>query len=156
MAGFTDVLQARILIVDDQDSNVRLLELVLRRGGYVAVASTTDPLRVVELHRQNCYDLILLDLQMPNMNGFEVMEALKEVDSEHKVAVLILSGDPSQMVRVLEAGASGFLSKPCVLTEVLLRVQQLLEPAVSRTIEDTAPVPAKGSSALSPLRESRS
>lgn len=155
MPGSSDVLQAGILIVDDQDSNVRLLEFALRRAGYVAVASTTDPLRVTELHRQNRYTLILLDLQMPNMNGFEVMEALKNLEDEQRAAVLVLSGDPSQMVRVLEAGASGFLSKPFVLTEVLQRVQQLLEQVVSRSIGETASVPATGSSALSLLREIR-
>ena len=105
MPRSTDGFHAKILIVDDQQSNLRLLEYVLRRAGYVAVSSTSDPLEVCALHRQNRYDLILLDLQMPRMNGFEVLEALGNVEGEEKVPVLMLTADPSQMVRALEAGA---------------------------------------------------
>lgn len=118
-----DGFGTRILIVDDQDSNVRLLEFALRRGGYVSVASTSNPLDVCELHRQNHYDLILLDLQMPHMNGFAVMESLA---NEDKVAILVLSADPTQQARALDAGARGFLSKPFVLGDVLKAVHQLL------------------------------
>lgn len=130
MLGSTDVFGARILIVDDQESNVRLLEFTLRRGGYVAVASTTNPFEVCALHRQNRYDLILLDLQMPGMNGFEVLEGLK---NEETVSVLVLSADPAQMVQALAAGAKGFLSKPFVLTEVLARVHLILSPGIEET-----------------------
>ena len=129
----TDAFHARILIVDDQDSNVRLLGYALRRGGYVAVASTTDPLEVCALHRQNHYDLILLDLQMPRMNGFEVMEGL---GCEDEVAVLVLSADPTQRLPALEAGARDFLSKPFVLADVLKRVHMML----SRGVDEPAPV----------------
>lgn len=138
MLESTDAFRAKILIVDDQESNVRLLEFTLRRGGYVAVSSTTDPLEVCALHRQNRYDLIILDLQMPRMNGFEVMEGLAKVEGQDRVAVLVLSADPSEMVRTLEAGASDFLSKPFVLAEVLRRVQLMLEATVSREIEEPA------------------
>jgi CheY-like chemotaxis protein len=137
----TDAFRARILIVDDQESNVRLLEYVLRRGGYGAVASTTEPLDVCALHRQNHYDLIMLDLRMPCMNGFEVMEALR---NEESVAVLVLSADPAQMARALEAGARGFLSKPFVLAEVLLRVHQML----SGDLEEPAPLLATAPAAF--------
>ena len=119
-----DVLRARILIVDDQQANLRLLEFALRRGGYVAVSSTANPLEVCALHRENPFDLILLDIQMPRMNGFEVLKALVE---EQTVAVLVLTADPAQMVRALEAGATGFLSKPFVLAEVLTCVRLMLE-----------------------------
>jgi CheY-like chemotaxis protein len=123
MSSSTDPFQSRILIVDDQDSNARLLELALRRGGYLAVTSTTQPVDVCPLHRQNHYDLILLDLQMPRMNGFEVLAALA---NELPVDVLILSADPAQEARCLEAGAKSFLSKPFVLAEVLVRVALIL------------------------------
>jgi DNA-binding response OmpR family regulator len=152
MPGSTDVFSARILIVDDQESNVRLLEYALRRGGYVAVASTTDPLEVCALHGQNRYDLILLDLQMPRLNGFEVMEGLGKVEGEERVAVLVLTADPSQMVRALEAGARGFLSKPFVLTEVLQRVHLMLEKTVSREIEEPEPLLANALAAFSRSR----
>ena len=137
----TDTFSARILIVDDQDSNVRLLEFALRRGGYVAVTSTSDPLEVCALHRQNHYDLILLDLQMPRMSGFEVMEGLA---NEDKVAVLVLSADPTQRVPALEAGARGFLSKPFVLADVLTRVHLLLRGDT----EEPAPILAAAPAAV--------
>ncbi len=145
MPGSIDVFSARILIVDDQESNVRLLEYALRRGGYVAVASTTEPLEVCALHRQNRYDLIMLDLQMPRMNGFEVMEGLR---NEESVAILVLSADPAQMVRSLEAGARGFLSKPFVLAEVLLRVHLMLSRDNEEPAAATAPAAFSRSRAI--------
>jgi len=68
-----DILAARILLVDDQESNIILLEELLREAGYTGVTSTMDPQQVCALHRLHAYDLILLDLQMPVMDGFEVM-----------------------------------------------------------------------------------
>ena len=127
MPTFTEVFGARILIVDDQSSNVKLLEFTLRRAGYREVSSTSDPLQVAALHRQNRYHLILLDLQMPHMNGFEVMVALSEAEDPVSVAVLVLSADPSQTSAALQCGASDFLGKPFDLGEVLLRVRRLLE-----------------------------
>jgi DNA-binding response OmpR family regulator len=126
MPQSTDDFGAAILIVDDQDSNVRLLEHVLRRAGYVAVTSTTDPRAVCALHREYRYDLILLDLQMPRMNGFDVLSGLLEIEGEDRVRILVLSADPAQMVHALEAGATSFLSKPFDLAEVLLRVGLML------------------------------
>ena len=125
----TDILGAKILIVDDQESNLRLLELTLRRGGFVAVSSTGDSREVSALHRRNHYDLILLDIQMPLMDGFEVLQALRDLKEENEVAVLVLTADPVQMERALACGASGFLGKPFVLAEVLLCVRLLLEKA---------------------------
>jgi adenylate cyclase len=126
MPASTDVFGARILIVDDQECNVRLLEHALRRGGHVAVSSTTDPLAVCALQRQNRYDLILLDLQMPRMNGLEVMKELDAVEGE-RAAILVLSADPAQQTRALQAGARGFLSKPFILAGVLEQARLLLE-----------------------------
>lgn len=106
---------------------MRLLEYVLRRAGYVAVASTTDPVGVRELHDQNQYDLIILDIQMPRMSGLEVLEGLRSAVGGDGVAALVLTADPAQMVRALELGATGCLGKPFVLAEVLLRVRLMLE-----------------------------
>lgn len=137
MTRSNDAFGARILIVDDHESNIRLLEHTLRRSGYVAVSSTHKALDVCALHRQNRYDLILLDVQMPHMNGFEVLEGLRSVGDEDAVAVLVLTADPAQMERALEAGATGFLSKPFVLAEVLLCVQLMLEKtSVARAAVD--------------------
>jgi CheY-like chemotaxis protein len=122
----TDGQAVRILVVDDQISNVRLLELTLRRAGYADVASTTDPKQVAALHLESPYDLILLDLQMPGMNGFQVMEKLREDEGTNRVAILVISADPALMVSALEAGANDFLSKPFRVPDVLNRVQNLL------------------------------
>ena len=75
-----DVLQGKILIVDDQQVNITLLEQMLRGAGYSAITSTTEPTKVCELHLVNRYDLILLDLQMPDMDGFQVMENLQQIE----------------------------------------------------------------------------
>ncbi len=119
----------RILIVDDQKSNVRLLEHTLRRAGYAEVTSTVEPRDVAALHLQNRYDLILLDLQMPEMNGFEVMAQLKEVRAANPVSILVLSADATQTKTALEEGADSFMGKPLRLPEVVERVQSLLKIA---------------------------
>ena len=134
MPALTDVFGARILIVDDQESNVRLIQITLRRAGYREVSSTTEPLQVAALHRQNHYHLILLDLQMPVMNGFEVLAALGAIEETKSAPVLVLSADPSQMPLALQRGATDFLEKPLDLKVLVLRVRRLLwgdEPTVS-------------------------
>jgi CheY-like chemotaxis protein len=110
-----------ILIVDDQQTNVRLLEVVLRRGGFDSISCTTDPSAVAALHREHHYDLILLDVVMPGMSGFDVMEALGP-----DAAVLIMTADPFQRTRAMQAGAKDFIDKPFVLADVIARVSKLL------------------------------
>jgi PAS domain S-box-containing protein len=122
-----DILAAGILIVDDQPDNVALLEQMLHEAGYVSVSSTTDPRTVCDLHLRYRYDLILLDLQMPCMDGFEVMEGLKKIEPGGCLPVLVITAQPGQKVRALKAGARDFVSKPFDLTEVLVRVQNMLE-----------------------------
>ena len=116
----------KILIVDDTVSNVRLLEFALRRGGYEAVTSTTDPTQVVAMHIENQYDLILLDLQMPAMSGFEVMKGLRALADGGRVGILVMSADPSAMLPALEGGGNSFLSKPFVLGDVLERIRAMI------------------------------
>ena len=94
MVSELDILRASILIVDDQESNVRLLEQLLSETGYTCVASTTNPKEVCALHRKNRYDLILLDLQMPGMDGFQVMEGLKTNDADGYLPVLVITAQP--------------------------------------------------------------
>jgi CheY-like chemotaxis protein len=127
MAGSSDILSARILIVDDQDANVLLLKRMLGGAGYTSVTSTTDPLEVCALHRTNLYDLILLDLQMPVMDGFQVLAGLKEIETDGYVPVLVITAQPGHKLRALEAGAKDFISKPFDLAEVLARVNNMLE-----------------------------
>jgi CheY-like chemotaxis protein len=119
----------RILIVDDQKSNVRLLEHTLRRAGYLEVTSTVEPREVAALHREHHYDVILLDLQMPEMNGFEVMAQLQETRAANPVSILVLSADATQTKTALEEGADGFMDKPFRLPDVVERIQSMLKTA---------------------------
>jgi len=122
-----DILNASILIVDDQESNVALLEQILSEAGNTRVSSTMNPAEVCALHRKNRYDLILLDLQMPGMDGFQVMEGLKTNDADAYLPVLVITAQPGHKLRALQAGAKDFISKPFDLAEVKARVHNLLE-----------------------------
>ena len=119
-------MDGRILIVDDQQSNIRLLEYTLRRGGFDSITSTTDPRAVAALHREHHFDLILLDLVMPEMNGFQVMEELAEIEGDGGLPVLVMSADPRHEARAKQAGARDFISKPFVLSHVVTCVARLL------------------------------
>jgi DNA-binding NtrC family response regulator len=127
MVNLTDILNAGILIVDDQEANVRLLEQMLHGAGYARVTSTRDPHAVCALHRDNHYDLILLDLQMPGMDGFQVMEGLKAIETDSYVPVLVITAQPGHKLRALEAGAKDFISKPFDLAELKTRIHNMLE-----------------------------
>jgi two-component system cell cycle response regulator len=127
MVSTTDILNASILIVDDQEANVRLLEQMLREAGYRCIASTMDPHAVCALHRDNHYDLILLDLQMPGMDGFQVMEGLKEIETYGYLPVLVITAQPGHKLRALAAGAKDFIAKPFDLVEVKTRIHNMLE-----------------------------
>jgi len=122
-----EILNAGILIVDDQETNVMLLQQMLREAGYTRVSSTMDPQEVCALHRKHSYDLILLDLQMPGMDGFQVMEALKTSDADDYLPVLVITAQPGHKVRALQAGARDFVSKPFDLVEVRTRIHNMLE-----------------------------
>jgi PAS domain S-box-containing protein len=127
MTSTLDILKASILIVDDQQSNVSLLEQLLSEAGYTCVASTMNPQEVCALHRQNRYDLILLDLQMPGMDGFHVMEGLKTNDADTYLPVIVLTAQPGHKLRALQCGAKDFISKPFDLVEVKTRIHNMLE-----------------------------
>jgi PAS domain S-box-containing protein len=127
MIAESEVLNARILIVDDQETNVSLLRQVLSEAGYSCIASTTNPHEVCALHREHSYDLILLDLQMPGMDGFQVMEGLKTSETDAYLPVLVITAQPGHRVRALLAGARDFVSKPFDLVEVKTRIHNMLE-----------------------------
>ena len=127
MISKPDILSAKILIVDDQDANVRLLEQMLSDAGYTCIASTMDPHEVCALYRQNRYDLILLDLQMPGMDGFQVLEGLKKIEPYGYLPVLVITAQPGHKLRALQAGAKDFVSKPFDLVEVQTRIHNMLE-----------------------------
>jgi PAS domain S-box-containing protein len=127
MLSHLKILEASILIVDDQESNIMLLEQLLSDAGYSHVSSTMNPQEVCALHRHNNYDLILLDLQMPVMDGFQVMEGLKTNTTDAYLPVLVLTAQPGHKLRALQAGAKDFISKPFDLVEVKTRIQNMLE-----------------------------
>ena len=121
---------ARVLIVDDEPANVRLLERILERDGFQRIESTDDPREFLDLFGAVHPDILLLDLHMPGMDGFEVMEQLKgRIAPGDFVPILVLSADitPQTRQRALASGAKDFLTKPVDPTEVLLRIRNLLE-----------------------------
>lgn len=122
-----DLLNAKILIVDDQLTNVQLLEQLLREAGYKNVTATLNPTEVCALHRQHQYDLILLDLQMPGMDGFEVMAGLRTNITDPYLPVIVLTAQPAHKLRALQAGAKDFISKPFDLIEIKTRISNMLE-----------------------------
>jgi len=121
---------ARILVLDDERVNVVLLERILEQDGYTNVRSTTKSEQAVALYDEFEPDLILLDLHMPGLDGFAVMERLEDrIASDTFLPILILTADirPEVKRRALSAGAKDFVTKPFDRTEVLLRIQNLLE-----------------------------
>jgi len=127
MLEVPELLNASILIVDDQEANVMLLELMLRNEGYTNITATQDPRQVAGLHADQQFDLILLDLQMPEMDGFEVMEALKKDEAASYLPVLVLTAQPAHKLRALQAGAKDFVSKPFDFVEIQTRIRNMLE-----------------------------
>lgn len=133
MTSASDIFNANILIVDDKEANVLLLEHILHDAGYTSITSTMDPLMVCELYRKNRYDLILLDLQMPVMDGFQVMEGLKEIELDGYLPVLVITAQPSHKLRALQLGAKDFITKPFDRVEVLTRLHNMLEVRLLHT-----------------------
>ena len=127
MISVHDILHSKILIVDDQEANVLLLQRMLADAGYVSVTSTMRSTEVCDLYRENRYDLILLDLLMPVMDGFQVLDGLKEIEPDDYLPVLVITAQPGHKLRALQAGAKDFISKPIELAEVLARVHNMLE-----------------------------
>src|SRR5580704_7432496 len=100
---------------------------MLRVAGYISMHSTTDPIEVCQLHCKNRYGLILLDLQMPGLDGFQVMEGLHAIEADDYLPVLVITAQPDHKLRALEAGAKDFVSKPFDLAELRARVHNILE-----------------------------
>ena len=125
-----ELLASRILIIDDQAANLRLLEDLLSREGFSNVVSTTEPQQALELYSAFDPDLVLLDLMMPGISGYAVLEQLERLRPAHEFRpVLVLTADATSQAkrRALSLGAKDFLTKPFDPIEAMLRVWNLLE-----------------------------
>lgn len=124
-----EIKEAKILVIDDEDSNVDLLEGLLSDNGYTHINTTTDPKHGLLMYQEQDFDLILLDLMMPNINGFELMEFFDKADKPLTPPILVLTADGSHETRIkaLDGLASDFLTKPFKLDEVICRIQNLIE-----------------------------
>lgn len=119
----------KILVVDDDRMTVTLLEQLLQRNGYCRVLGITDSRNALDTCTNFDPDLILLDLIMPDVDGFSLLEALRSDASETFLPIVVLTAHVSEeaKARALEAGATDFLVKPVSQTEALLRIRNLLE-----------------------------
>lgn len=123
------IFDSAILIVDDSCVNIKLMSRILANEGFSLVSSTTQPESVCALHLVKAYDLVLLDIQMPKMDGFEVMKALKSLQIGNAPPVLVVSAQPSHELASLNAGAADFISKPFKLPDLVSRVKSILNMA---------------------------
>lgn len=126
---FDSVRNANILIVDDRPGNVALLQAVLKESGYQNIHTTTDSREVVDLYKNNDFDLILLDIRMPHVDGLQVMEKLSAEGKDDYLPILILTAedDMDTRLKALQAGAKDFVTKPFNTAEVLNRISNMLE-----------------------------
>lgn len=123
------ILHAKILIVDDNPSNISLLEKLLRLSGYVNLISTTDARETVALFEEHRPDLILLDMKMPHLDGFQVMEQLHSIEGSSSVPTIVITAynAPRLRLKALQEGAKDFIGKPFDFSEVLMRIRNMLE-----------------------------
>lgn len=122
------IKEAKILIVDDQPANVTLIEKMLDIDGYINVISTTDPTQVESLYMEQGSDLILLDLNMPVMDGYQVLSKIREVDPDYPpIIVLTAQSDRESRIKALDLGARDFLAKPFDRLELMTRIRNMLE-----------------------------
>ncbi|MDH5559430.1 MAG: response regulator [Deltaproteobacteria bacterium] len=129
MISHEDLLNARIMIVDDKEENVQLLEQMLQKQGYTSILGISDSRDVIELYPGYLPDVVLLDINMPHLDGFEVLRQIKDFDAEDIPPVLILTAqqDRDTMLKALESGARDFLSKPFDRVEALCRIRNVIE-----------------------------
>ncbi|MEE9257291.1 MAG: HD domain-containing phosphohydrolase [bacterium] len=129
MIGEREILSAKILIVDDESANILVLRRMLEVAGYTKVRTTTDSREAAGIYRVFRPDLVLLDLRMPRLNGFEVMEQLNEIEQESYPPILVLTvlNDKPTMLRALKSGAKDFIIKPFDHTEALARIRNMVQ-----------------------------
>lgn len=121
--------QAKILIVDDNPSNVILLKKILAFSGYVNIETTTDSRDVINIYKEFRPDLILLDLEMPHLDGFKILEDLNSLKQEDYLSVMIITSqsDKENRLKALKMGAKDYINKPFDHAEILMRIKNMLE-----------------------------
>jgi len=131
--------KASILVIDDEKANVRLLEIILCRAGYSNIYSTIDSRQSLALFRDSQPDIVLLDLAMPHMDGFAVMEQLHQEMAGNSVPILVLTADVTSTTKhkALQGGAKDYITKPLDEIEVLLRIHNLLETRLHSVLLET-------------------
>jgi putative two-component system response regulator len=124
-----DILSANILLVDDQIINIKLLEKILRLAGFTSIFSTTNAREVKKLYFDNEIDLVLLDIRMPDMDGFEVMAQLQAENENDYLPILVVTAELTSQTRErsLSSGAKDFITKPFDQSEVIQRIRNMLE-----------------------------
>ena len=126
----------RILIIDDEPANLKLLERMLRGQGYQGLVLVDDPRDVIDLYRAARPDLILLDINMPHLDGYQVMEQLQALNDPLLPPIVILTAQHGKdyLLRALAAGARDFIAKPFDRTEMLMRVRNLLDAQLAHRL----------------------
>jgi PleD family two-component response regulator len=128
-----DILSRRILAIDDEEANVLLLRAVLEREGYNDIHTLTDPTKAEQAYADLAPDLVLLDLMMPQVDGFQLLEAFARHDRPDEFRpILVLTADTTLQARrrALSLGAKDFVAKPFDVIEVALRISNLLETRI--------------------------
>ena len=122
-------LQAKILIVDDEPANILLFTRILETQDYESITTTLDPCEAASLHQKHEFDLILLDINMPEMNGFEVLKQLHDSNSCKNTQVIATSGDTemSYIKKALDAGFVDYITKPMHMNDILDKVNKVLQ-----------------------------
>lgn len=122
-----DILNSRILIIDDKQSNIHILEQLLAEAGFKNLCTTMDPSVVCEWHNKNQYDLIILNLKVAIEDGFSALEGLKNSASDEHQPVLLITARPEHKLRAMKAGVKNFICKPFELVEIRARIYNMLE-----------------------------
>src|SRR5476651_914286 len=122
MAKTSDIHGSRILVVDDHQAELQVLQLMLQRSGYMNITVTADPTVVFALHREKAFDLVLLDIQMPAMDGFQIIDGLKAIETASYPSILVIAAQPDHKLRAMQAGARDFISKPFDQSDVIARI----------------------------------
>ena len=123
------ILNARILIIDDNQANVDLLEAIISTAGYTSVLAITDSREAQNIYKAYQPHLVLLDINMPYLDGYEVMELFKKIDQDSYIPILVLTALQDDMTRIkaLASGAQDFLTKPFNKLEALTRINNMLK-----------------------------